>query len=153
MPISPETQKRLLAFFEEVYQQGVADGSATAMKAIMEAARNATGALPAQPQVVGATLSATGTVSDRAPRGLLREVVTKILQERPGLTVTEVAELAPKVDTRVSARSVGGEMRRREGTYYRRAGRHWFVVQTPAPDIDGTTGAETPAAESVDDLI
>lgn len=154
MAILPETQKRLLAIFEEIYQQGVVDGSAATMQAIMEAARNAAGALPSQTPAGGTSLNAIGVVSDRAPRGLLREVVKKILKQQPGLTVTEVAALAPKMDGRLSERSVGGEIRRGEGIQYRREGKRWFLIQKPsAPDIGGTTGAQTPAADPVNDLI
>lgn len=153
MALSLETQRRFLAILEEVYQQGVADGSAATTQAIINAARNASGTSASLTQTAGATLSATGVVSDRAPRGLLRQVVTKILEEHPGLTITEVTELAPKIDARISDRSVGGEIRRGEGIQYRREGKKWFLNHKfPAPDIGGTTGDEAPAADSVNDL-
>lgn len=152
MPISADLKRRFEMLLDEVYRQGIADGNAQTLQAIMKAASMAPAVPPSR--MVQDNQTASASISTRAPRGRVKEVVTHILGEYPGLTATEIGELAPTIDEQVSSRSVGGELRRHEGRYYWKEGKRWFLVQPdPSNESGGTTGADTPAAGDAEEYI
>jgi len=79
--------------------------------------------------------------SDRAPRGLVQEVVACVLRDRPGTHINEVEVEAVRREPRISAKSVGNEMRRYLGTKYRREGRSWFLMEAADAPTKETSAA------------
>jgi hypothetical protein len=90
----------------------------------------------------------------RVPSGTLQPIVEMILTEQPGLRIAAAQEVARTLDSTISPSSVGNEIRRHEGTRYRREGVRWFLIGDPkqAPGLDrGDTipGLEAGGGEAV----
>lgn len=66
--------------------------------------------------------------ADRAPRGSVRAAIRHVLSQQPGLTEMELGAAVSAYDPNVSARSMGGELRRRRGSLYRSNGGKWFLI-------------------------
>jgi hypothetical protein len=64
----------------------------------------------------------------RAASGTVRPLVELVLGDRPGLRVAEIQAGAILLDPTISPTSVGNELRRLEGQYYRREGKRWFLI-------------------------
>lgn len=137
------------------YEQGVRDG----IERIIAAATAPLSQNDARTvQGVGhmraiSSASAKGEVIRRAPRGLVPEVVGRMLSERPGKIVAEYEQIVDEYDSRVSTKSIGNELRRHEGRkYYRNDSGEWFPMsgnkeagdgqQTNSPASDVQTQGE-----------
>lgn len=141
---------------EERYAQGFMDGANSMRESILKVA-----AIPAfsdkyaKPSEIP-LLKPIGVFNveeeeeaqPRAPRGLVGEVVGKLLREHPGLTITELEDLVAKVDDRIAPKSVGNELRRFEGKkYHRLNGREWFLIGGRAEkETAGSATNDSPAA-------
>lgn len=66
--------------------------------------------------------------SDRAPRGSVRAAIQHVLTQHPGISELDLGERVSAYDPNVSARSMGGELRRRRGDLYRSDGGKWFLI-------------------------
>jgi hypothetical protein len=86
----------------------------------------------------------------RAPRGLLGAAVSKVLTKHPGLKVADIERRAVEIDSRISPKSVGNELRRWKGKKYRRDNKlHWFLLGDDAEtETAGSPSRDTPAASS-----
>lgn len=73
----------------------------------------------------------------------MRRAITLALQANPGLTELELGENVSRIDPSVSARSVGGEVRRMRDRLYRNDGGRWFLIAQVGEKE--TAGAEAPA--------
>lgn len=148
MGLSAELQKRFLEVLNEAYRKGVSDGGSAAVNAIVNAAASATGFSHEYEKKLNQTLAVDKSRNSRAPRGLLQKVVAEVLREEAGLSGFTIAERAVKLDPRISERSVGGELRRNNGIFYRKEGRGWHLIDhSSGTGIGGATGARTPAAD------
>jgi hypothetical protein len=124
--MDPKLLDQMKLLMEAAFNEGRRVGAQEMRAAIMRAA----GApLQDAAQAVFEARSAARAQQDvRAPRGLLRNALREALTQRPGATEIELQELVEKMDTRVSPRSVGGELRRMRGSLYRQEGRKWFLA-------------------------
>ena len=77
-------------------------------------------------------------------------MLRRILTDKPGLTVTEIEAIAPEYDTEVAAKSIGNELRRFDGTKYRRRDNgKWFLFDGPMTAETETAGESSPAVPDV----
>ncbi|MBS0363947.1 MAG: hypothetical protein JSR98_21450 [Proteobacteria bacterium] len=122
---------------KEAYRRGEEAERARVLKAI--------GAVPISSKVINGdtaaaapapAVGAAAMISDdeddgakRAPRGLTREVVTKILdQDLNGLTMADIQDRAVRMDNRLSAKTVYNELNREKGKLYVVAAGRWFLM-------------------------
>jgi len=91
----------------------------------------------------------------RAPRGALRSTIQEVLRRRPGSLEKFLQTEVPRIDPRVSGKSIGGELRRMKDTLYRQDGYRWFNIEPSSSqtstNFGGQTGADTPAADTRED--
>ncbi len=84
----------------------------------------------------------------RAPRGLVPKVVAEMLVEHPGKIIAEYEQMVEGYDNRVSAKSVGNELRRHEDRKYRRNDNgEWFPMSGNKEAGDGRE-TNSPASEN-----
>lgn len=85
----------------------------------------------------------------RAPKGLLDEVLDKVLRESPGLSQDEVEQRVLTADSRIAAKSVYNKLRHYEktGRKYRRKDGLWYriadlpsIFTSPAVSTTSYTG-------------
>lgn len=139
--VDPQWIAKVQALLEEVYEAGRRDGSEATRLAILKAVEgqpspSPPGEFPKRERVrVGNHVQRPNPPEDarRAPRGLLRQAIEHGLRMRPGLSEQDLQDIVVRYDSRISPRSVGGELRRMRGTLYRQEGRRWFLLaQEPA---------------------
>lgn len=120
-----EITDNVITLLTRAYERGYADGAENMRSTIMRAA----GVMDSQPPLAPVAISVKHTTETqkRAPKGLLTQVVTQVLRETPGLTLTEIEARAVSRDDRISSRSIGNELRRLEGSHYRREDKRWFI--------------------------
>lgn len=120
---------------EEAYKAGYRDAVAVMVKAA-HAQQEANDGPPSDggdlitPTPIAPSYVGMTTPSMRARRGLVRKVLGKFLDARPGLTIADYEKLVTDVEPEISAKSVGNELRRGEGTLYKRdvpRGNRWFL--------------------------
>jgi hypothetical protein len=113
--------------FEGGFEAGRKKGAEEMRNAILNAASaGITGQLSAG--LADATLSATAQVTSRAPRGLVGQVLDKVLSAHPGgLNRKELIRMAGEADGRIAPKSIFNTLRRDEGDKYRRVGKNWFL--------------------------
>lgn len=140
---------------QAAYKQGVADTLARiAAFAADEAPAAKPAAAPAPtpaPQSGGQlgpiAIEASGLV--RARRGLVQETLSKIVAANPGKTVSDYEKLVTEAEPEISTKSVGNELRRREGIQYRRdrpGGYLWYpMTQKSEGDGEAVAGPPSPA--------
>ena len=124
--MDPVLLQKVQALMQEIYEAGRRDGGAAMREAILKAAE-----VPVQ-RVAPKPISASKQDGERAPRGLLPQVMAQVLRQIPGSTEQEIAEMVTLMDSRISPRSVGGQLRRFRGKVYRQEGRKWFLLETVA---------------------
>ena len=81
----------------------------------------------------GGELPVVRQPSQRAPRGLVSDVIRTVLRESPGLSISEIEERALRLAPDVSSKSVGNELRRREGDAYVREGKYKWYLKDQEP--------------------
>lgn len=122
--IRPDLLTRLREILDEVAKDAYETGRDDMRAAILSAAQ-----APAVSQRPVPTRASTGRPSvDRAPRGSVRAAIQHVLSHQPGLTEMELGAAVSAYDPNVSARSMGGELRRRRGSLYRSDGGKWFLI-------------------------
>lgn len=89
-------------------------------------------------------------VSRRAPRGLVADIVRRVLGEAPGLSISEIEARANALAPEVSSKSVGNELRRREGDAYVRRGKYSWFLKGQEPQEQ--TGEAEPRRSTLDIL-
>jgi hypothetical protein len=68
----------------------------------------------------------------RSPRGLLTRALESALTVKPGSTTSDIEQHAAMYDSRIARKSVGNELRRQNGTRYRRdAEGGWHLMEAP----------------------
>ena len=121
---------------QDAYRQGYADGAAAMRESILRAAE-APLSSPEAPSFLEtlARSSESGqpklelkSKSGRAPRGTVGRIINDALGKHEGLTQQQLKQYADQVED-VSATSIGNELRRNEGTKYRRDGKRWFLIE------------------------
>lgn len=137
---------RMKAILRDAYKAGFRDGCARTRDAILRAA-----ALPedgAQYSTVQAD-APQHQVTGRAPRGSARTAIVAILQDNPGLTLSEMVARLPSVDRAVSPRTLGGELHRNKGRLYDQRNSRWYLSNADAARKGGGMAAgETAAPET-----
>ena len=79
----------------------------------------------------------------RARRGVAAAAVEAVLAEEAGLAIKEIHQQALKLGHKLSVESVGSELRRFEGTKYRRdERRNWFPVNSTETDAHSGSGPD-----------
>lgn len=132
---------RLIATFDpavfqrallEAYRIGKADGEAEVRANLMKvlAPANLTIVTPAENRSL-AEADEAGESTERAPRGLTRQVVAAILDQEPGLTMPEIQKRAVLMDSRVSEKTVYNEINREKGKLYQQNLGRWRLVRPP----------------------
>lgn len=123
-PIRPDLLARLREVLDDVAKAAYESGREDMRVAILNAAQT-----PSPVQI--STAHRTVTVkrsNDRAPRGSVRAAIKYVLTRQPGLSELELGGRVSAYDPKVSARSMGGELRRRRGSLYRSDGGKWFLI-------------------------
>jgi hypothetical protein len=127
------------ALLEQAFEAGRAAGNQETLRAILAAA---------QAPIVGSQVRVHDLVprsesesGSRARRGSVRKAIAEILAAHPGLTTAEIEGRAARMDTAISPRSVGGELRRQRNKLYRQDGARWFLAERGSAPT-GTAGAE-----------
>ena len=105
------------------------------------------------PQPTRATeVELTDQGSNRAPRGALRSAIQEVLRKWPGSLEKFLHTEMPRINTRVSGNSVGGELRRMKDVLYHQDGYRWFNIESSlsraSTDFGGQTGADTPVTDT-----
>jgi len=124
------------------YNRGWRDGSTVMRESILRAAET---------PILNDDLVQVGVVDSggdaRAPRGLAARAIKTVLTEEPGLSIIEITSRVMAKFPNVAAKSVGNELRRREGKDYRREGKYaWFLMDQGAKG-SSASGALTPPAD------
>jgi len=65
----------------------------------------------------------------RAPRGLTRAVIIKVLRNNGGMSMTAIQERAVAEDEQVSAKTVYNELKRERGKLYREIAGRWSLME------------------------
>lgn len=115
---------KMHALLQEAYEAGRRDGGTAMRDAILKAAE-APVSKPSQPKLA---LDDARNPAARAPRGSLPKVMARALTANPGATENELQAAIANIDPRISPRSVGGQLRRFRGKFYRQEGRRWFLM-------------------------
>lgn len=132
--------KEIEALLQLAYEQGVSDG----IQRVFDAVKT-----PKQSTAQAADFSVRPMLPQhhhqRAPRGLVAEVLAAVLAEKPGLTISDYEWLVTQRDGRISERTVGNELRRYEGVRYKRQGYRWFPIGSEEQETAGSPTTERPA--------
>lgn len=144
--LSDEVEQRLGAairdlarpLIEEAFQQGFRAGIAAGKDSVERAFGHALRQAEQEFRVAKARQERPAAKTDsprrsparrrRVASGTLRPLVELILSDEPGLRVAEIQAKAVELDNTVAPTSVGNELRRMEGTRYRRDGKRWFII-------------------------
>lgn len=156
--IRPDLLTRLREVLDEVAKDAYETGRGDMRAAILSAAQ----APEVSQRPAPVRTSASRPSVDRAPRGSVRAAIRHVLSQQPGLTELELGAAVSAHDPNVSARSMGGELRRRRDSLYRSDGGKWFLIaresgkESAGPQSDpadllnqtskGVPNAETPIA-------
>lgn len=122
------------------YEQGVADGIQRIVAAAQGVKVEAATKSPLPPILEQRSravnldpdedeISADGI--KRVRRGLVQETLIRIMAEKPGLAITDYEKLVAEVEPEISYKSIGNELRRYEGSKYKRdreGGNRWFPI-------------------------
>ena len=122
--IRPDLLTRLREILDEIAKDAYEAGRGDMRAAILSAAQAPE---VSQHPVPPRTSTARPSV-DRAPRGSVRAAIRHVLSQQPGLTEMELGAAVSAYDPNVSARSMGGELRRRRDSLYRSDGGKWFLI-------------------------
>jgi hypothetical protein len=114
------------------YEQGIQEG----IRRIVSAAQGAiqpqeTDAKETVPVLASRASEVMDEFAKRAPRGLVQTTIAKVIVESPGLSITDYEGMVLALEPEVSAKSIGNELRRGEGTKYKRDrpnGNRWFPI-------------------------
>lgn len=118
---------QMSALIEQAYRRGYADGGNAMRDNILKAAGAPFAGAPAA-MIAAEVKPVQDDDKARAPRGLVRELVKRVLGESPGLAAGEIGERAARLDPRVSPTSASVELRRLEGQLYRIEDGRWFLI-------------------------
>jgi len=114
---------------ETAYNRGFQDGEAAFKRAVngltVAPAQSKAGESPPVPQ----TSPRESDGAKRAPRGLTRAVIFKILRANPTLSMTDIQERAVAEDAQVSGKTVYNELKRERGKLYREFGGMWSLIE------------------------
>lgn len=139
--IRPDLLARLREVMDDIAKASYEAGREDMRVAILSAAQ-----APAASQRSAPARSPTvRTSSDRAPRGSVRAAIRHVLSHQPGLTELELGKEVSAYDPNVSARSMGGELRRRRGSLYRSDGGKWFLIARES--VKGSAGPQSDPAD------
>ena len=142
--IRPDLLTHLRAILDEVAKDAYESGREDMRAAILSAAQ-----APGVSQRPAPTRTSTVRPSvDRAPRGSVRAAIRHVLSHQPGLTEMELGAAVSAYDPNVSARSMGGELRRRRGSLYRSDGGKWFLIARESGK--GSAGPQSDPADLLD---
>ncbi len=83
----------------------------------------------------------------RVERGTVRRVLNEVMSETEGYRIAEIGERARMREPSVSPTSVPNELRRNEGTLYRKVGELWFKIGSETKTAGAATN-DHPAAIS-----
>ncbi len=140
-PIRPELLARLHDLVFEVAKAAYEEGRKDMRLAILDAVQT-----PAVPQISSSHRSvAVRPSTERAPRGSVRSAINHVLSQHPGLTEQELGQRVSQFDPNVSARSMGGELRRRRGSLYRSDAGKWFLLARESGQ--GSAGPQSDPAD------
>jgi hypothetical protein len=126
--------KRVLAAASEAIAAAVEEAYRAGELAARERVLAAIGVTGAAPAVAVAMSSSPGVVrvddtGRRAPRGLTKEVVTRVLRENPGgLSLEDVQRLALGHDRRLAEKTVYNELMRGRSAEYRHVEGKWHLT-------------------------
>ena len=136
---------------QDAYERGREDGARDVRNAILKAAnihRLPTEGGPITDALNKANESSSDTKNSRAPRGLVTDTVTRLLNQKPGQTVKQLEDVIAKTEERIAVKSVGNTLRRLQSIRYFRDGDRWYT--TPVPKRNSSEG---PAANEPPDEL
>lgn len=133
-----DLMRDLKSTLETAYRRGFRAGGEAMRQSILRAA--------ASPEGAASTMTPT---SNRAPRGAVGDFLADLLTKHPGLTMSEIEVRGAVEAPELATKSLGNDLRRREGTRYRRdrpGGNRWFLIddaadQERAPTNEGGDNA------------
>ena len=127
--VSAAITTAIQAVVEEAFRAGEASARRRVLAAINGGAPDSAAGLPSS------TLPGEVEGSRRAPRGLTKEVVTRLLTNNPqGLPLERVQELALRADSRLAEKTVYNELMRGRMAEYRVIEGTWWLASL-APNV------------------
>lgn len=132
------------------YEQGVNDGIARVLQAAQSAVAphvNSPTKPPQTANVADAGDSAEPSTK-RVPRGLVQSVLSDTLAANPGLSISDYERLVLSAEPEISVKSVGNDLRRGEGTRYKRdrpGGTKWYLFYQEIEEAVSRTAAAAPS--------
>lgn len=150
----PEALAAFKAALKAAHEKGVQDGIARIIQAAKAPLDENDGGTDDASKAV--SVSPTDTSKrlpiKRAPRGLVPKIVGQMLTERPGNIIAEYEQMKDDFEfgSRISEKSVGNELRRYEGTKYRRddVGGWWPIVEIKEAADTATNDKSATSAHS-----
>lgn len=106
---------------ERAYRDGFKDGENSMREKLLAVAGAPTGIVTEKDTVLPVTVV-------RAPRGLPKKLVRKVLKKTPHLKLSEVREAVLRLDNRVSPKTVENILHRGKGNEFNNKGRKWFLI-------------------------
>jgi hypothetical protein len=112
-----------------LYDRGVRDGMEHMRRSILQAVQEP---VPDSRTVIADTSEGARTgfeepaAKERAPRGLLRQLLQKILMDTPGRTLNEIEQIVVSMDSRVAVKSIYNQLNYFPDLYEKR-GNRWFL--------------------------
>lgn len=137
----PLMQENLIALetaLQTAYQQGVQDTLARITEAVASPPEHQIN--PPLRKIGGHLIGSNGgrvtievkrrtVVGKRAPRGLVGDVMAKMLTDHPGKSIADYEAMLEDYDDRVAIKSIGNELRRLEDEVYSRDDRGgWHLI-------------------------
>ncbi len=142
------------------YECGKADGRRELLdelianaQAKQQAARQGTEAEPPRNTTGASDRDSVHQASDRkrAPRGIVRRLIRRVLSSRPGLGPAEIlAQAETKYERMIQLPSVRNELRRgRAAGRYRRARGRWYLADAGKDEAEGNPSQDQPSASNL----
>ncbi len=140
----------LRAEIEAAYNRGYAEGTKDATQRIIDAVGGLSPKAATTPPgraVVRFSEPIENFVLPRAQRGAVGRIVDQMLRDHPGSTITELEQMKDRYDASVAVKSIGNQLRLRQGWKYRKdENNRWFHIRSDAEmETAGAPSKEQPA--------
>lgn len=145
--VATDFQNRVSALVREAYEAGRRQGAEEMRFAILQATQAPSSVLPQDVTSQASGEPGTSKAQRRAPRGSVRHAVIDVLNALPGSTQREVTTHISIHHPEVSIRSVGGELNRSKGRFYRNQGGRWFLNIRKGDMETGASATEAPVPQ------
>lgn len=132
------------------YQQGVNDGIGRILQAAQSAVEPFIESSGNSTEVAAATVKSDSRDEGikRVARGLVQSVLSDMVASEPGLSISDYERLVLRVEPDISSKSIGNDLRRGEGTRYKRdrpGGNKWYPIDYRFEEAASNAEAAAPS--------